>query len=563
MSPTPPAAPLAKQTVSPASHPAVSPALTVAVSPAKTAPPVVFDRNKPKSMPRVHNPYHAVTHITDIEKVIASLRLQRGDVVRVEWIDEETSTKDVWFGTVFRTPNGLHVHYTECETNGVVVPLWPEQNGYKSALPAPDVKYLAVKKLHDLPRLHTPQPTPLLSAPQSQQTPAIPPPSYSQFCASQQVPHMAHFLDAGQDEDDDMADAIANDDADDQDDIAEALRAGDPTPLWPPEGLPPPFRCGDVYAPDVAALNGAHMTKIQVTAELTSPHVSQLSQMGLVKTTRQLHRRLIRKITEMPMEWRHLPLATAIIHQLETERRKRKWMSSTMLKYMASTQGALALLPMYTNSAETILLSRCPEWKQAMRAVTKEAKEEIAHVPLALTFQQMQNIVQKAIASENVALAAYLGVTWATCARPGCTLQLQKEDIRFNTQTQVSFTFRRGKGVLFRGPYTVNTELTPQIAQLLRERLAQIGIGTRIWTQATRELLLPALREQHTDLCCKSIRRGATQALAEAGVDETTIMEFTGHRKLTTLRRYLNWGKQGAEVRNRMTAAAHTLCHGL
>ena len=40
----------------------------------------------------------------------------------------------------------------------------------------------------------------------------------------------------------------------------------------------------------------------------------------------------------------------------------------------------------------------------------------------------------------------------------------------------------------------------------------------------------------------RSKRRGALQALAEAGATHDELMAFSGHKQVVTLLRYLNWG---------------------
>ena len=57
------------------------------------------------------------------------------------------------------------------------------------------------------------------------------------------------------------------------------------------------------------------------------------------------------------------------------------------------------------------------------------------------------------------------------------------------------------------------------------------------------------------NLEAKSIRRGALQTLAQAGIPITTLMLFSGHAREQTLLRYLNWGTESEDMQ-RLTREA-------
>ena len=71
--------------------------------------------------------------------------------------------------------------------------------------------------------------------------------------------------------------------------------------------------------------------------------------------------------------------------------------------------------------------------------------------------------------------------------------------------------------------------------------------------------VLAALRRVSHDLENRSIRRGALQALANAGTPEDVLLLFSGHTNVVTLRRYLGWGSIGTAKRTTMTTAAAAL----
>ena len=58
----------------------------------------------------------------------------------------------------------------------------------------------------------------------------------------------------------------------------------------------------------------------------------------------------------------------------------------------------------------------------------------------------------------------------------------------------------------------------------------------------------------------KSFRRGSLQTLSRAGVDEATMMHFSGHATVRMLHRYLNWGAvNGAVALKSHEAARHLM----
>jgi hypothetical protein len=72
-----------------------------------------------------------------------------------------------------------------------------------------------------------------------------------------------------------------------------------------------------------------------------------------------------------------------------------------------------------------------------------------------------------------------------------------------------------------------------------------------------------ALKRVDTDLEQRSIRRGALQHTAtEDETSEEILMMFSGHRRVETLRRYLDWGNKHALRERRGKSAAANLVGG-
>jgi integrase len=165
--------------------------------------------------------------------------------------------------------------------------------------------------------------------------------------------------------------------------------------------------------------------------------------------------------------------------------------------------------------------------------------------------------VVKAIEQEPVLQTQVAMIlSWFTAARCGCVLQLHAVDVEL-TDTGLSVRFRRGKSVRVRGPYTVHTPRLPeQLANKIRSWLEERA-GRSLFPSTKGVGIKLALRRAHPELEQRSLRRGALQTLACApGMTDALLMEFSGHTQVTTLRRYLNWGKVATHLRTEMVKAA-------
>jgi integrase len=249
------------------------------------------------------------------------------------------------------------------------------------------------------------------------------------------------------------------------------------------------------------------------------------------------------------------PLAVALVEMFSRARQERKWQWSTTTTRMASMQGALRCLPLYAVEA-AVILAGLPVWDQAMRAARRSQVEEIGSHPPPAEEDEVVALLGKQEVDPSLRLAVLLA--WLSAARVGCILQLRRQDVSV-TEEACSLTFRRGKGVLFRGPYTVHTrfpaEMQPWALPLLEARRPE----EFLFPAVSGRQVCAALKAVHPRLEQRSLRRGALLALAGAGVAEEDLLLFSGHTGLTTLRRYLGWGKDSAPMRTRMLRGARAL----
>ena len=249
---------------------------------------------------------------------------------------------------------------------------------------------------------------------------------------------------------------------------------------------------------------------------------------------------------------------------LETRRTERKWAWSTMNRTMGSLQGALSNLPMYCNCPVPILLSQGVAWRNAMRASTQRMKENEGVDPPACPFE---SLAAAADTATEPWIRMALRLTWLTAARCGCILQIRRREVQYTASDgALSVTFRRGKGVKFRGPYTVPTEVPPRWRQELGSWLATIRPEEFIFRAESANdrmrmgvQLKLTLQSIDPSLGQRAIRRGALQHMSRLGIPNATLMQFSGHRSEETLLRYLGWGLHAEERAERSREAARLL----
>ena len=311
-------------------------------------------------------------------------------------------------------------------------------------------------------------------------------------------------------------------------------------------------RCG--HAPVAAVLTGAELRAYLDPEKLKELPDKDWS--GLARTTMEEHIRVLRLfLSTLDPE---LSVVEGAIKAVKEVKALRHWMFLETLKNAASLQGALALLPLYYKGTQSIYLKGLEVWTKEMSHYGKKTKEEVPTQALPMTREDLDLCVQRFRKSHpHIAVALILG--WLTAARLGCILQLEIKDIIFN-ENRLTVTFRRGKGVLRRGPYTVHTQPLPAMWSEVFTKFVKERRGTRMFPQSMQGSdLCKALRTINPKYEQRSIRRGALQTMASHGTDEETLMRFSGHTQVGTLRRYLNWNTINSKVQADMEKAAASL----
>ncbi len=305
--------------------------------------------------------------------------------------------------------------------------------------------------------------------------------------------------------------------------------------------------------PPVVQMTGRDLKKI-----LESPKnmfVPALARAGLVRTTHMEHLRMLSHLAEMPETLLDAPLTTAVVEFLTRRAIERKWKASTLLKYLCSAQGSLAMLPMYLRSPP-VLLTQCSIWRQALRGATVRAKQELPKQPTPATYADVCKAIEL---EQSLPVRVAIIMSWMSCARCGCILLLNRSDIELHPDASLSIRFRKGKGARIRGPYTVHTTIVPpRFLSMVKSWLNQRK--TTMFNMIKGPDIKVALRRVAAGLEQRSLRRGSLMTLScTPNITDAMLMEFSGHTQQATLRRYLSWGTQASHLRTSMVEVAKTL----
>lgn len=288
---------------------------------------------------------------------------------------------------------------------------------------------------------------------------------------------------------------------------------------------------------------------------------------GLAPSTRQEHLRMLSSLSTMSPHNQTQILPIAITQHLmdESVKKEKVWRPTTLFKYHCTAQGALRLLPMYRAGAPSIALAATPYWQQAMRGTRLTAIEHIpkqAHAATVSSVREaMDGVGPRTLFSKQIRMVILIG--WITAGRLGCVLQLKREDIVFETmngnQRSIHITFRRGKGVRARQThYTVTTAIHDddwynELHTFVNSKPMEAFLFSKDVKGAH---LRPPLKRAGLEQ--RSLRRGALQAMASAKVDYPTLMNYSGHSSVDTLKRYLDFGRKDIGLQHQsLSAAAH------
>ena len=256
-----------------------------------------------------------------------------------------------------------------------------------------------------------------------------------------------------------------------------------------------------------------------------------------------------------------LPLVKGLLEHLLRRKQKRRWRWTTTIRAFAEVQGALKNLDV-SRGIPALHLARSSEWTAAIKGVAARARSELPRTPISASASQ---VLAAMLAEPHRGTRLLLALTWLCCGRTGDIRQLNPTDISVSPgeKTILTVTFRNGKTIERRGPFSLHTVLPHGWITHLGFAQSKDVANTALWVpllrSASTATVLKALRRVNDRLENRSLRRGALQSLAAASVPESTLLEFSGHTTISMLRRYLAWGSIGTHKQTLMSHAAAAL----
>ena len=285
-----------------------------------------------------------------------------------------------------------------------------------------------------------------------------------------------------------------------------------------------------------------------------TPTIHPVARKALTDATRNEHARVLGMLARAPNNYDAWPLGRALLEVLSRERISRRWKWTTAQKKAATTQGTLRMLPLYREAA-AIDLTKDAEWASGLKYFGMRAKEEVPRAVRPMNHTHARDAVRLA---ETAKVKVAIALSWLVAGRVGDILELRAEDVSYDPNTKmVSLTYRRGKTVSRRGPYSVHSEVTEEWAQLFATFFGKSA--PRPFAGVKVADVTKALRRVDPALEARSIRRGAIQTMAVSGVPDEVLIMFSGHATIGMLHRYLQWGSVGSVKKNLMAAAAREL----
>lgn len=300
---------------------------------------------------------------------------------------------------------------------------------------------------------------------------------------------------------------------------------------------------------------GGWLRELRMSRIRTEEEIGELVSRGFAKTTKQTHLRVLRTLLAEEFankEEEEMGISEWILTVAERRSKERCWAGSTLATVLASTQGALANLPVYRDGMPPVLVKLCPLWKLGMRGAGIKARGTIPEQALVAT----REIILEAIDLEPIPeVKAALEIGWLTAGRGGDVVKLRSKDlVEIPNGTRVRFVV--GKTATSQ-PYTVSTaRLSPSARRYVAARQKAGGETGWLFPGVLGTQIKDALRRVDIRLEQRSLRRGALQFLASTGMSDTQLMAYSQHRSLETLRRYLNFGWLSGEGAERAQRAS-------
>ena len=233
-----------------------------------------------------------------------------------------------------------------------------------------------------------------------------------------------------------------------------------------------------------------------------------------------------------------------VVQLLYKRKEERNWKWSTLRTAFGEVLGALSRPRKFGHSLQWMVSS--DTMKDCGHRLDVVVAQEDVKFPHTLTKKEISRAIIYGLERNWKLAVSVLVLAWASAARIGDVLKLQTQDIQATPKT-LKIRFRCGKGVSQRGQaYTVWTAAGP----FFNKVKCMLKIKGPCVSQRQRPTIQQQIRKMlkigHPQAEWRSVRRGALTMLARSGCDLQTMLNFSGHRRVETLLRYLDWGWEAA-----------------
>ena len=254
-------------------------------------------------------------------------------------------------------------------------------------------------------------------------------------------------------------------------------------------------------------------------------------------------------------------LEDAMIDAVDALAKQRGWKAATTkVNYANCLYGALLRVDQYTNLRWSRKMTESQVWKDAMKTWMRSA---LGHNPKAteINFAALERIIEKA----SSRVKAWTLLSWASTGRPGNLFSLQKPDLHMSPMDKgwkTAIQWRRHHKTVDKvGAYTTHTWLTQAWYEIVQTHLS--GLQSE-WVfplkekQAMWAELNLLVKEQNPDWDMRSFRRGSLSHLARNGIPLEELLQFSGHKNIPMLLRYLQYGLHAGHRAEKSAKAAQT-----
>lgn len=323
-------------------------------------------------------------------------------------------------------------------------------------------------------------------------------------------------------------------------------------------------------SPDVTALKGKHFTSLKFFALGKAPYLhpnAAWHSCALSTTSRQLDNLEALKswICLSPLRL-ETPLVNLVLQFLAARAQTGRsvWRPQTFFRELTLMEGAMKNLGKFLvdNSDISLQLAKSAIWRSAKKAWERQAMVSQPIHQSAATFADIKEAVNRNTDSH---VRAFLMLLWLLCARKGDVARLQTNAVTLEPSGRLTASIRQGKGVLARrGLYQVVSECPPEWRQELNSFLSapRPENATFLFRKSlgANAEINNALKMANPSLTTRSVRRGALQCIAkDPKVDEATLMKMSGHKRVETLHRYLDWDRINERSHSKVQLAARNL----